>query len=57
MTGKEAQPHTDGAFVDLRNQESFEEKFYLVVLEHASDHQSYLHMWEIIISSSDEGIE
>lgn len=55
VTGMTAQNHTDGAFVDLRNQESFHEKFYLVVLEHAADQNSYLHMWEIIISSSHEG--
>lgn len=55
VNGKEALPSTDGAFVDLRNQESFKEKFYLVVMEHAIDHQSYLHMWEIVISSLEEG--
>jgi len=49
----------EGAFIDLRNLDSFEEKFYLVVIEKGADNQSYLHMWEIIISSihnSDNGM-
>ncbi|KAL3867333.1 hypothetical protein ACJMK2_044544 [Sinanodonta woodiana] len=38
--------------VDLRNLSSFEEHFYLVVLEKASFGGSILHMWKITVSSS-----
>lgn len=54
ITGTEAY-HSDGAFIDLRNLQSFEEKFYLVVLEKSADGLSFLHMWEIIISSLQTG--
>ncbi|XP_071118494.1 dmX-like protein 2 isoform X1 [Haliotis cracherodii] len=39
------------AIVDLRNMSSFEENFYLVVLERNVSGGSMLHMWKITISS------
>lgn len=51
VTGTTVDATRDAAFIDLRNQQSFSETFYLVVLERSADHHSYLHMWEIIVSS------
>ncbi|CAH1797131.1 unnamed protein product [Owenia fusiformis] len=39
------------AIVDLRNVASFQEDFYLLVLEKAGDGGSLVHMWRIIIAS------
>lgn len=39
------------AFVDLRNLTSFEEHFYLVLLEKSKSGGSILHMWKITIAS------
>lgn len=39
------------AFVDLRNLASFEEHFYLVLLEKSKHGGSVLHMWKITIAS------
>ena len=41
-----------GAVVDLRHSAVFEEPFYLVVLEKNSDGHSVIHMWKLVISSS-----
>lgn len=57
MTGTDVDAARDAAFIDLRNEESFAETFYLVVLEKSADQHSYLHMWEIIVSSlHDDGL-
>lgn len=40
-----------GAVVDLRHSSTFEEPFYLVVLEKNDSNQSILHMWKLVISS------
>ena len=40
-----------GAVVDLRHSSTFEEPFYLVVLEKNDSNQSIIHMWKLVISS------
>ena len=37
--------------VDLQNMKTFEEHFYLVVIEKLPNGTSVLHMWRIVISS------
>ncbi|KAK6180445.1 hypothetical protein SNE40_012599 [Patella caerulea] len=55
VTGKMGNMDSGGAnmeaIVDLRNLGSFEENFYLVVLEKLLEGGSMLHMWKITISS------
>ncbi|XP_064608806.1 dmX-like protein 2 isoform X2 [Liolophura sinensis] len=45
------QPPSLEPMVDLHNMASFDEQFYLVVLEGLTEGGSMLHMWKIIISS------
>ncbi|XP_041373660.1 dmX-like protein 2 isoform X2 [Gigantopelta aegis] len=54
VTGKMASSETSfnmEAIVDLRNLSSFEENFFLVVLEKINSGGSMIHMWKITISS------
>ena len=54
LTGKMSKGDTAStmeAIVDLRNLGSFEELFYLVVLEKNKDSGSTVHMWKMTIAS------
>ena len=54
LTGKMSKGDTSSTMepiVDLRNLGSFEELFYLVVLEKNNDPGSTIHMWKMTIAS------
>lgn len=50
ITGEENERATE-AVVDLSGQHTFDENFYLVVVEKVPDGGSTLHMWKITIDS------